>query len=213
MIKANLMNTAIDVGYSVFTQGAGRMQVFRSAQAGATMAPGSLSLGLDDVTQDLWQVSRTLTITNVSSSIRSYTIAVEHSLPAGVVATADPSSVTLATGESAQIQFSLSVDNTVVPNAPDSPFSYEGAISAQSGDEKLTVPFSFIKTPVINFTFDEGPWTVLVHDRTGDAQFVAFPGNSLQLPVAEGTYDAISHIRTWPPECSKRASWYATAPR
>ena len=190
MIKANLMNTSLDVNYDVFTQGAGRVQLPQAAQAGATVAPGSLSLGLDDLTLDLWQVNKTMMITNVSDTTKTYAIGVEHSLPLGVVVTADPASVTLAPGEVRQVQFALSVDNTIVPNAPDVPFSYEGMV-VFSGDDALRVPFAFLKAPIINFTFDENPWIVWVHNRTGDSQFKFFPGTSLQLPVAGGTYDVV----------------------
>ena len=83
------------------------------------------------------------------------------------------------------------MDNTVLPNASNAPFSFEGAVSARSGDEVLRVPFAFIKSPVINFTFDENPWVVWVHNRDGQAQFRFFPGTSLQLPVATGDYDVV----------------------
>ena len=44
----------------------------------------------------------------------------------------------------------------------------------------------------LNFTFDEAPWTVWVHDRNGNVQFKANPGTFLQLRVpADGTYDAV----------------------
>ena len=196
MIKANLMNTALDLSYDAFTQGAGRMRVYKATQAGATLSPGSLSLGMDDLTQEIWQVDRTLTITNVSDSARTYAISVEHALPTGALATADTDSVTLTPGQSKQLLFRLSVDNGVVPNAPSEPFSFEGAVVARSGDEALRVPFAFIKSPVINFTFDENPWIVWVHDRAGKSYFNAFPGTSPQLPVSTGgTYDAVVTYR------------------
>ena len=103
MLKANLMNTALDLNYNAYTQGAGRVRLPEAAQAGATVVPGSLSLGFDDLTQDLWQLSRTLTITNVSDSPGTYTITGDRSLPTGISVTADITSVTLAPGESRNI--------------------------------------------------------------------------------------------------------------
>ena len=137
-------------------------------------------------------MSETLTFSNLSDSTVTYTVALESDLPAGVTITADRSSVVLGPGESAEVIVGLSVDNTVVPNPPEQPFSYEGAVVATSEDETLRVPFSFIKSPVINFTFDENPWIVLVHNRGGKSIFLANPGTSLQLPVpGAGTYDVI----------------------
>ena len=191
-IKVALMNTAEDLGYDVFTQGAGRIRVDRAVAAASAVAPGSLSLGLDDLTQSVWQTTKSLTITNDSESTGSYAVSFQHSLPVGVVLTSDVPSVTLSPGESTQVQISFTVDNTIVPDPPGEPSSYEGVVVvARSGDETLKVPFAFIKTPIINFTFDESPWIVWVHDRAGSSRFAYFPGTSLQLPFPAGTADAV----------------------
>ena len=160
-VKSALANTSLDLGYDAYTQGAGRIQLLPAANTSAVATPSSLGFGLDDLTLDLWEVSETLTFSNLSDSAVTYTVALESDLPAGVTITADRSSVVLGPGESAEVIVGLSVDNTVVPNPPEQPFSYEGAVVATSEDETLRVPFSFIKSPVINFTFDENPWIVL----------------------------------------------------
>ena len=191
-VKSAMANTSLDLGYDAYTQGAGRIQLLPAANTSAVATPSSLGFGLDDLTLDLWEVSETLTLSNLSDSTVTYTVALESDLPAGVTITADRSSVVLGPGESAEVIVGLSVDNTVVPNPPEQPFSYEGAVVATSEDETLRVPFSFIKSPVINFTFDENPWIVLVHNRGGKSIFLANPGTSLQLPVPRaGTYDVI----------------------
>ena len=187
-VKAALMNSALDLGLDVFTQGGGRLQLPGAAAVPGLLEPPSLSLGLDDLTQDTWQVARMLTLTNGSGSQVTYQLGVEDGLPDGVTATVDTPSVTLEAGESRQLAFTLSVDNTVTPNAPEEPFSYEGAVVAQTAGRVLRVPFSFIKSPVINFTFDEEPWILWLHDEAGEGFFKAYPGESLLLPIG-GTGD------------------------
>lgn len=201
MIKANLMNTAKDVGYDVFTQGAGRVQVYEAANAEATIHPGSLSLGADDITQPSWSVSTSFTITNRSNPTHlDYSFTVSDSLPSGITVTVDPSSVTLAPGETREIVFSLSVDNTEVLNPSDAPYAYEGEIRARSSTETLRVPFAFIKGPMLHLIFTEEPWVVLVHNRVNKSWFYGWPGTSISLLVPEGTYDVMvdyPDVVTW----------------
>ena len=127
-----------------------------------------------------------------SGSQATYQLGVEEGLPEGTTATLDAVSVTLDPGESRQVQFTLSVDNTTTPNAPDEPFSYDGAIVAQTDGLELRVPFSFIKSPVINFTFDEEPWILWLHDENGEGYFKPYPGKSLILPIGgTGDFNAV----------------------
>ena len=191
-VKAALMNSALDLGLDTYTQGAGRIRLPGAAGVAGALTPPSLSLGLDDLTKDLWQTTRTLTITNGSGSQTTYQLSVEEGLPEGATATVDTPSVTLDPGESRQVQFSLSVDNTTTPNAPDEPFSYDGVVVAETGGLELRVPFSFIKSPVINFTFDEEPWILWLHDENGEGYFKAYPGESLTLPIGgTGDFNAV----------------------
>jgi parallel beta-helix repeat protein len=191
MIKANLMNTSNDIGYDVFTQGTGRVEVYQAANAQAVVTPGSLSLGLDDISKPSWSASASFVITNQANSTLTYSLTVSDGLPPGISTSLNTSNVTLDPGEARAVLFELSVDNTVVPNPSDPPYSYEGEIVAQCGTETLRVPFAFIKAPVLNITFDEEPWTVLIHNRVDRAWFFSYPGTSLSVPLPQGTYDII----------------------
>jgi len=111
VIKASLINTAKDLGRDMFEQGTGRVDVYAAATARATLAPGSLALGADDLSQSVWLVSGTLTLTNWSASASTWSLALSHALPAGVTASLSASNVTLTPGESRVLTLSLSVDN------------------------------------------------------------------------------------------------------
>ncbi|MFC1926357.1 S8 family serine peptidase [Chloroflexota bacterium] len=193
-IKANLMNTALDLEYDVYTEGAGRVQLYEAATAQALLTPASLSLGADDASQPTWEVNHTLTLSNKSDSTLTYNLSIADGLLPGINASVEPTQVTLAPDEEQQITFNLSVENAAVPTPPDPPHSYEGAILAEcdSSSEVLRVPFAFTKSVMLNLIFDEEPWTVLVHDRAGESWFYDYPGTLLSVPLPGGTdYDVI----------------------
>ncbi len=130
LIKVNLMNTAKNLGRGMFEQGTGRVDVYAAARAPATILPGSVAFGWDDLDQSVWSVSRTLTITNRSASVSTFALSLSGMLPAGITVTLGPSNVTLEPGESRAIVASLSVDNGIVPDPSVPSHAYEGQIIA-----------------------------------------------------------------------------------
>ena len=196
MIKANLMNTAKDVGLDIHTQGAGRVQVDDAASVQAVLTPGSVGFGLVDVDQPLWTKTETLQLTNVSTTSLSYSLQVSGTLPTGVTTTVSPADVTLAAGGSVTVTLSITVDNALVAYRADMPGSYEGQLIAQSGTQALAVPFSFIKSPQLDMTFSEKPSAVIIHN--GKALYMMYwdessvdpdPAPSMLVPVPADTYD------------------------
>jgi hypothetical protein len=176
MIKANLMNTARDLGLNVYTQGAGRVQVDAAARAQAILTPGSVGFGVVDVDQPLWTKTETLQLTNVTTTSVNCSLQVSGTLPTGVTTSLDPASVTLGAGESVTVTFGITVDNTIFPYQVMEPGSYEGRISvesvAQAGIQSMTdsllAPFAFFKRPVLEITSYELPMYLAVHDRQGN---------------------------------------------
>jgi subtilisin family serine protease len=193
-IKANLMNTAKDLGLSAYEQGSGRMQVRLAAGAMAVVQPGGIAFGRVSETTGIWKKTRSLTITNVSGSPATYAFSVNAGLPAGITTTLNPSSVTLSAGESKTVNFTLSVDNSLVPYPEGDLFAYEGKLMVQSSSETLAVPFSVIKSPVLTLKFDEEPWFVLIHDRASQVLFYSWMdgiGTSFSLLLPQKTYDIV----------------------
>jgi len=67
-IKANLMNTSIDLGLDIHTQGAGRLQVDYAIQASGLVTPASLSLGTVDTSQSTWSQTAWLYLYNITDT-------------------------------------------------------------------------------------------------------------------------------------------------
>jgi len=199
MIQANLMNRAKDLGLSIYTQGAGRVQVDDAASVQAVLVPGAVSFGMVDVSQPVWTKTETLQLINVSASSVSYSLQVSGDLPAGVATSLDPASVTLGAGESVDITFQITVDNALTPYQNQEPGSYEGqviaqpTVAAQAGIQgvgnPLVMPFAFIKSPILEITFDESPWIVLIYDGEQRRAARYYPPTTSTFLLPEGTYD------------------------
>ena len=199
MIKANLMNTAKELGLDIYTQGAGRVRVNEAAVAQAVVVPGSVGFGVVDVEQPLWARSEELQLTNPTASSVSYALQVTGDLPTGVITDISPADVTLGAGESVTVTLAITVDNALVPYQSEEPGAYEGKLMAESAASTLAVPFAFIKSPILEITFDEEPWIVMIHDRSDRGWLYPYPGTSLFAFLPEGTYDiwVIYTAETW----------------
>lgn len=174
MIKANLMNTAKPLALDVYTEGAGRVRVDHAARAQAVLTPGSLGLGLVSEDQRLWTRTEALRITNVSTTVVTYSLAVSGTLPGGVETTLDPDAVVLGAGESTSVTFRITVDNSATAYTHEEPWSYEGRVIARpvmqestylgSEGEPLVVPFTFTRAAGLVMALDPTRWLVVVHN-------------------------------------------------
>lgn len=161
--------------------------------------PGALGFGIVDVSQPIWTKTETLQLTNVSASSVSYSLQVSGDLPAGVTTSLDPASVTLGAGESVDITFQITVDNALTPYQNQEPGSYEGqviaqpTVAAQAGIQgvgnPLVMPFAFIKSPILEITFDESPRIVLIYDGERSRAVRYYPPTTSAFLLPEGTYD------------------------
>jgi len=99
--------------------------------------------------------------------------------------------LTLTPGETDTFEFHIAVDNATVPNVPERPYAYEGAIVAEGGGESLRIPFALIKSPVLELVFDEEPRYFSLHNRVDFYEGFISPGLSYTIPLAEGIYDVM----------------------
>lgn len=204
MIQASLMNTARNLGVSVFAQGAGREHVDRAVAVQAMIIPGSLSLGNDDLTQTVWITTTTFHIQNVSAISGDYALSISGTLPTGISASIEPTSVNIAPGTSAQVNFSITVDNRILPVPTQKPHAYQGFIVAQSTSQKLTLPFAFVFGARLHVTFDQpvAAGFVWVHNRSdGYSSFLKVTsGSYLDALIPPGIYDLVIFVNdemTW----------------
>lgn len=189
MIQANLMNTTVDLGLDIYTQGAGRVQVNDAANVQAVLTPGSLGFGAVDTGQAIWSKTEMLQLTNVGDTSRNYSLSVSGALPTGVTTTLSHQDVTVAAGDTITFTLGITVDNELLPYQNEIPGSYEGQVIAESTLETLAVPFSFIKSARLEMVFDENPFIVRIHDGEQVQGSYYYPGLSLSTLLPQGTYD------------------------
>lgn len=194
MIRAGLVNYAVDLDFNIFQQGSGRVQILETALGNSLVDPSLISFGKVDLHQSTWTSLRTFLIRNISDNIRNYTLQLEESLPEGASITVTPANLTLSPGESQVIQAELTIDNDVLPIKNEDPYAYEANLSVISESEMLPVKFAFFNTPVLNLSFDKIPMFVIVLNENyvvwqsswGDGLGI---NNEIMLP--QGVYDVI----------------------
>ena len=186
MVQANLMNTAVDLGLNVHIQGAGRVQVDAAVSAPAIVTPGSLGLGLVDISQPQWHLSRSFQISNLTTTSRSFSLSLagplleENHPPWPLTATLSTDQLTLGGGQSAPV----TLDVTMVPSQiPPDLDRNEGKVLVQSDETLLTLPFAFQMPPLFienrNLPFSvQTSYAAALGDLDGDGDLDAFIGNT-----------------------------------
>ncbi|MFC1563564.1 S8 family serine peptidase [candidate division KSB1 bacterium] len=194
-IKAALMNTAVDIGEEVMTQGAGRIDALKAIEAEFLALPGHLSFGLDDIKLSVWSKSKALTLKNMSGVTKYLTVS-KSGLATGISLDASETSITLLPGNSREITFTLSLDNSLVSDPETASLSHSGTVNIKDQNSEINIPWSFTKGSelILNSDF-EYPYYILHDRRLGgikmyDAGSIIFddPFTARAL-IQEGAYD------------------------
>lgn len=193
-VKNILMGTAVDIGFDVFSQGTGLVDIHESIRTNTIVSPASISFGLDDSTQSIWTNTQTVTVKNTSgdSTLNTYTVALAAAIEAGIEVSV-PATITLdaATG-TANFDVTIAVDNTVLAYPSTDPYSYEGVLLISNGVDTHRVTFAFTKSPVLTINFDKSPYSVYIIDKVSK-YWSRYPvGTTTSLTLPQGNYDVIT---------------------
>ena len=195
MVKSVLMNTADDLGYDVFTQGAGRINILKATGRKSAVKPGSISFGLVDLAEPVWSTNEVLLIKNLSESEKNFQFDVSASLPPGININLSHNNLHLEAGEGTEVLVSLVFDKLMVPFLEEEPHSYSGHILTISEGDTSSIPFAMIHRPYIDLRFEERPFIVLLHDQNGNIinYRESFDMNlHKKIPIPTGTYDLMA---------------------
>jgi subtilisin family serine protease len=179
-IKASLLNTALDLGLDVHTQGAGRLRVDQAVRAPGLVMPSSISFGTADISQPQWSDTRLLWLENITDIQRDYRISAQTRLSDSVSISIEPAGLTLQPGEKHSFTVALALDTLQTP--PDLERN-QGWIHIQQAEDVLTVPFAFLMPPIFAesriLPFDlQTSYAVALRDLDGDDDLDAFVGNT-----------------------------------
>ena len=198
-IKAALVQSSVDLGFDLWTQGAGRLDLDAAVQRSTGMTPATLSLGLVDRAEAVWRAERTVTLHNDGGTTLTYSLGLEG--PPGMSATFSPSSVTLAPGTSQAVEVRFAVNTAVLGDndvADPEWQPHSALVVATSGSDRIEVPVSLTQSPSIRVTSDDlSLVAVIVHDGEGiDAR--DYDGNRFgsdpTLLVPPGEYDVLAWV-------------------
>lgn len=197
ILKSALMTSAIDIGEEVMTQGAGRVDALSAAEVSTFSIPSHLSFGLDDLRLQQWSKSDTLLVINQFTELQSFSVDA-NGIQNGMTLSAVPDNFILAQNDSQYVIFSLTVDNSILPNANEKPYAFSGRVQINGDRDTLKLPWAFIKTPKVTLTFNlPRPNFIISSDNfsagTLNADWIDLYTAELLLP--EGVYDifATSH--------------------
>lgn len=182
-IKAAIAGTAEALGNEVMAEGAGRVDALRAAGADVVVAQSVLSLGRDDVSQTHWTTTRTLTFVNHGTTARTLTIEAPSSR-AEITIALDAASITLAPGESRDVQATFTIDNVHLPSPTEGSLAIDGAIQISGGAMPLHVPWAFVKAATVTIQYD------------GDDPFEAFVASTQSRAFTRVVGDIGQHTAT-----------------
>ncbi len=226
MIKANLMNTAKDLGQNAYVQGAGRVQVNVAATVPLIAAPGSISFGqpfLGGATSAQLTLKNISTMTLTATATISTVLWDNGMLNGSTTPTPVPyahlseSNLSIPAGD-AHI---VTVDLNIPGDAPEG--YYTGQIVLRGKSYSLTVPFAFTSLSKVTVhildrqgtEWTGGPETIywdyyvyLIRLPNVDVQKSSWSIPALEwiapqsFYVPSGAYDAFGYTNTAPPQAT-----------
>jgi subtilisin family serine protease len=188
MLKGAFMGTAKNLGQDLWSQGKGRLDVAKAVHAKVVAFPQTLSFGLDNLTFARWSQTDTISLYNVSDSALSITIDQFAGLPAGVSLTSDASAITVSAHGTAQLAFTLDVNNSIVRIPREQSYGVTGTVTLVSPGDTLGIPWAVVIGPYVELQV-----TMAEDCSPGDAIFTPLSGGP---PVS--SYDFTSTgATTW----------------
>jgi hypothetical protein len=210
LLKSALVGNAKDLGQDLWRQGRGRLDIMKAARARILAFPQSLSFGLDLLSQSHWSHVDTVTIVNLTDSVRDFTVSGTTGLPAGFSLSADPPTFSVASHESRSILISLDLDNNSVQLPGSDLQDVNGLLTLLSAQEdSLKIPWAVTLGTYLEITFHPSASAIPIFcrfTRFSDGKvFSAHPGDStytgpgvpLRVLLPSDTYEVIVQLYTW----------------
>ncbi len=190
MIKSILKQLTTDLGLNPYIQGNGRLDISGLSNLDLIVDTMHLDFGIDDLSQNLWLGSQSMNITNISGEKIDLAIHLGEAFSTGISLSFTPETFSLDPFEQQTITFSLSVNNTRVPNVDSPPHSYLNAILIETDKATLPIPVVFIKMPTLSITSLDDVWVMAVHNRSDRMETRNFNNNPVFF-LPEGRYDLV----------------------
>ncbi|HEV7766288.1 MAG TPA: S8 family serine peptidase [Thermoanaerobaculia bacterium] len=160
-VKAALVTTALPVAEEeVMSQGTGVATAARARTNTIVASPTQISFGLDGVTAPTWTSTRTIALRNDGNATRTIHANLAGATPAMNI-TVNPAELTLAPGQTAQIELTINVDHTTLGKPATRSLSFGGVLLLTTQGEDLRLPWAFVRASRVTITNDGGTPNIL----------------------------------------------------
>ncbi|HEX6642148.1 MAG TPA: S8 family serine peptidase, partial [Thermoanaerobaculia bacterium] len=144
-VKSALVTTATALTQEeVMSQGSGDATLARAIASDVFASPTQLNFGLDGVTASSWTATRRITIRNESNATRTMHASVAGTSSA-IAIDVVPSELNLAAGQSADVDVTIHVDNTLLGKPTTPSLAFSGVVSLAWNGDALRLPWAFLR--------------------------------------------------------------------
>ncbi len=187
-VKAALVSTAHDIGEDVWTQGAGRLDVYAAANSSLDVSSAVLNFGDIDSRPEVWTDDREVTVRSTASTEMRVKIEQTRPLPSGVSLSVNPAVFTLPPGAEQSVNVHLEVINSLL-DFTGLPPGTATVLEISSLSDTLRVPVSAVKAHSVAFNLDRDPLYLFL---LGDSRsYILVPGASGRSIIDPDTYDIV----------------------
>jgi subtilisin family serine protease len=144
-VKSALVTTAIALTEEeVMSQGSGDATLARAIASDVFASPTQLNFGLDGVTAASWTATRRITVRNESNATRTMHASVAGTSSA-IAIDVVPSELNLGAGQSADVDVTIHVDNTLLGKPTTPSLAFSGVVSLTWNGDALRLPWAFLR--------------------------------------------------------------------
>lgn len=168
-IKAALMQTAVDIGEDLWTQGKGRINILNATQVKVLVNPELINFGNVDESQTTWIGNQSVSLKNLTTSSENFNVSINGSIPEGV-SFSYPSMFAINGNTTGGFTFSVNMNPQQVVFPEGIPTCIKGKLILQSATSLVEIPFAITKTKTAKLIFDQVPNLVVIHDNVSKVQ-------------------------------------------
>jgi subtilisin family serine protease len=189
-VKAALMLYAKPLPEEQMAQGAGRIDIARSAEGTISAWPASISFGLDALTTDSFQKAQRIRVTNRGTKSESISVSIDG-VRRGVTFVIVPQKLDLAPGASDDVTVSISVANEdTAPPTSDS-YSFSGFVTLDTATAQTHLPWAVVKASRATLITDLIPLGQFWLSSVRLPSPVAIDESTIETVLPAGEYDML----------------------
>lgn len=189
-IKDAIISNSRTINQSLFAQGHGFVndQIF---QKNIFTSPAQLSFGFNPPTEASWNQREKITVYNNSDSKKNFRVVSQSTNPA-ITFSFSPENLSVESRSHGEIAIDLTANNLFLANNSEFANGYTGDLLLVSETDTQRVPFAFFKGTVMQLSFNEVPWMVMIHNQKNFSKIITPKTNQISLVVKDDVYDIVT---------------------